>query len=85
MSFEIFIQTDEKYNTGLVLDEYNGIFSLVSAFGPKGDFTTKLRWGFPQKKEGPAEKAIPWKITLGNRREAVEILTKIINELQVQQ
>ena len=66
---DTFIQTNDQYKTGVVLDEYNGDFSLVSA--TKGNDKIFARWAFPQNKEREAgEKALPVKVTLGTSKES---------------
>lgn len=79
---EIFFEIPEsKYGDGIFLQEYNGKISLVS--GRKGkEGTNHMRWCYPQKDKGPAEKAIPWQIGLGlNRQSAATLLQKILSEL----
>jgi hypothetical protein len=71
---ETYIQTDDQYSQGIVLDEYNGKLSLCSANEGK-DGKIYLQWAFLQNKDKqPRPKAIPWKITLGDISQAVHIL-----------
>ena len=74
---------NDNYNQGIVLEEYNGVLSLVaSGKGAGSESTVYKKWGFPQKKDKqPADKAIPWKIRLGNDREAVAMLKFFLSQL----
>ena len=71
-----------KYGEGIVLDEYNGVFSLVSA--RKKDENVYLEWCYPQARDGsrkPIEKSLPWKIPLGDRGQALKILRAVMVDL----
>ena len=67
---------DSQYGEGVILDEYNGTFSLVLGNKGKDDKVYK-KWGYPQGKDrGPIDKSLPWKIPLGDSiSEAMETLT----------
>jgi len=67
-------ETQNKYSRGLTLQEYKGAFYLVSSRRTeKGDIA--FEWCYPQRDRAPMEKAIPWKIKLGDsRKEAFEML-----------
>ena len=79
---EIFFEFDwSKYGEGVMLEEYQGKYSLVAAVKGKGKGTVFKKWCYPQKDKKPNEKAIPWKITLGDKREAATMLQKILSEL----
>lgn len=72
-----------KYGSGILLNEYNNEFSLVAA--NQKDDQTFMEWVFPQKKDGsktPIDKALPWKIKLGNKEESVKILKFFIDVLE---
>ena len=80
--YEVFIeQEDSKYNEGVLLDYYNGQYSLVRARrGSNG--TVYKDWCFPQNKDrAPGPKSLPWKITLGAREEAISALRQILDAL----
>ena len=66
---------DSKYNEGIEIEEYNGVWSMVLA-QRADDGKTYKRWCFPQVKDKkPSGKAIPWKITLGGSvQEAIDTL-----------
>ncbi len=71
-----------RYGEGIVLDEYNSKFSLVLA--NKKDEKVFLQWCYPQAKDGsrkPIEKSLPWKIELGTREQAMDILQYFLKEL----
>lgn len=79
ISAEVFIKTSEKYGSGVAIDEYQGEFSVVAAReGQDGE--VYLRWVYPQlgKDRKPAEKAIPQKITLGNKQQAIQRLEQLL-------
>jgi len=72
---------DSQYNDGVVLEEYNGVYSLVSA-SQSDEGPIYKRWCFPQVKDKqPAEKAIPMKVKLGGPREAVKMLEYFLSQL----
>ena len=76
-----YIQTDDQYSQGIVLDEYNGKLSLCSA-NEGNDGKIYLQWCFPQDKDKkPRPKSLPWKITLGNISQAVDILETYLGVL----
>jgi hypothetical protein len=66
---------DSQYHEGLMLDEYNGTFSLVSVNKGK-DGKVYMKWGYPQKfgEKVPIDKSLPWKVTLGNQEQALKTL-----------
>ena len=88
MPMQIFYQLQDaeskKWGNGIVLQEYNGTFELVRANKSRNsEGTLYLKWGFPQgKNQSPTEKAIPWKLGLGNAREAVAALQFFLRQLQ---
>lgn len=59
----------DKYNRGILLQEYNGVFYLVSA--KEGtDGKVYADWCYPQGKDrAPIEKSLPWKIKIGESQE----------------
>lgn len=63
---------DSAYGEGILVDEYNGTWSLVAA-RQKNDGKIWMEWGFPQKRDGskePMEKSLPWKLKIGESKEA---------------
>ena len=75
-----------NYNECIIIEKYGDQYSLVSGvLSQKADGTVFKKWGFPQDKDKkPREKAIPWKITLGNRNDAIEIIKSIALEFGLQ-
>ena len=73
---------ESEYGEGIELEEYNGVYSLVSA--RENDGKVYKQWGYPQgrgKGAGPIEKCLPWKVKLGSREEAVKVLNQLVFEL----
>ena len=71
------IAMGNQYNDVILLDEYNGQISIVSAREGK-DGKTYPQWVFPQDKDRqPREKAIPLKVTLGDRQQAAAVLRQL--------
>ena len=69
---------NSKYNEGILLDDYNGVLSIVAAQEAE-DGTIYKRWVHPSMKDKkPSEKAIPCKITLGEPRVALEKLKLLV-------
>ena len=82
MPFEIFLEDPEsKYNEGIMLEEYNGVFSLVSAQkSQKGPVYKK--WAFPVGKDKqPIEKMFPMGIRMGSKIQAVKTLKYFLSKL----
>jgi len=79
----IFILNPEsEYNDGVMLEYRNGEYSLVKARRGAGG-TAYMDWCYPQGKDRmPGTKAIPWKIPLGNKETALEILSQIAKALR---
>lgn len=85
MPYEIFFKDESSdYREGVMLEEYNGILSLVAAQSSQtGEGTVYKKWGFPQDKEKqPISKAIPWKVRLGPPRQAVKMLEYFLGQLK---
>jgi len=76
-----FIKTNQEYGRGVQLDEYNGVFSLIAAReGTDGKIYKE--WAFPQDKDRrPRDKAIPVKVDLGDKDQAIEALLVFLREL----
>jgi len=71
-----------QYGEGIVLDDYNGAISLVSA--RKKDDKVYLEWIYPQKRDGsrsPMEKSLPWKITMGDNDAAIKFARWLLAQL----
>ena len=71
-----------QYGEGIILDNYNGVISLVAA--RKRDDNVYMDWCYPQAKDGsrkPIEKSLPWKITFGDREAAIKALRFFLVEL----
>jgi hypothetical protein len=77
-----FPNENSKYGEGVILDEYNGSFSLVSA--RKKDDEVYMEWVYPQARDGsrkPIDKNIPLKITFGDRESIIKGLRFFLAEL----
>ena len=84
MPLEFFMETDKQYGNGLLLNEHNGVVSIISAGKPRGNGTVYMKWAYPQigpKPGEPAHTAIPMGVRLGNAREAVKILRFFLKQL----
>jgi hypothetical protein len=70
-----------KYNDVIQLDEYNEQISIVAARESK-DGKVYPQWVFPQDKDRqPRDKAIPLKVTLGDRETAARRLRHLADVL----
>jgi len=76
---------DSAYGEGILIDEYQGGYSLVVA-NQKNDGKIWMQWCFPQKRDGSKgamDKSFPWKIKIGNsKKAAVETLKNLILRLE---
>ncbi len=89
MSYEVFYEKkNSKYGEGVMLEKYNGVFSLVAANkSKKAEGTVYKKWGYPQKDKKPLTNEqgefviIPWKVELGNSREAIKALKYFLDQL----
>ena len=82
---EDFIETDDKYGSGVTLDTYNNMFSLVACRKTDKGMVF-MDWCFPQTRKDdknvPGAKSLPWKITLGtDRYKAIDTLYSILRML----
>ena len=79
------IITNEKYRRGFKLDAYGDIYSLVAAreyTDKSGETKEAMEWAFPQDKDrNPREKAIPVKIELGTKDQAIKHLRDVLEQL----
>ena len=82
MKDKTFIEQDMQYHSGICMDNYNGEISIcVSQTGKDGK--VYLKWCYPQNKERkPSEKPLPWKVSLGSKSQAIEILEAFLQELK---
>lgn len=78
-----FIMTQEKWKAGIGIEEYNGEYGICACQQGE-DGKIYARWVFPQKgkEREPGDKAIPMKLTLGDKDQAVERLQALIKTLQ---
>jgi hypothetical protein len=58
---------NSEYDDGIILNEYNGTISLITAFEGKDGPVKK--WCYPERNRKPLDKPIPWKVKLGESRE----------------
>jgi len=72
-----YIQTDEKYNRGVLLNEYQGQWSIVGANEGKDG---KIYMDFGEAEVGKDKKKVrlPLAGKLGNRQQAIDILRTMI-------
>lgn len=79
-----YIETNEKYKSGLALDFYEGNYSIASVFWSKAG-APALRWVYPQKtvdgKSVPGDKAVPMRIQIGDKVSAVKILEGLLKSV----
>jgi len=78
---ENFVKTNEMYGSGIAVEEYKGEYSLQNAKeNPQGDIWPE--WCFPQRRlDGenvPSQKAVPWKLSLGNKQQAVQRVEQLL-------
>ena len=73
--FEIQIDLPgSSFNECILVELYKDQYSLVLAVkGQKGGTVFK-KWCFPEFKKEPGKKAVPWKLPLGNRDDAVKVI-----------
>lgn len=67
---------ENKWDSGVSVEEYKGTYSLAAAYETK-DGKVALRWAYPDKDRKPAEKAQPVKIVIGTRDDAIELLRAV--------
>lgn len=73
-----FIETNKKWGEGIIIEFYQGSYSMV--LGNRNDNGTYKQWCYPQKRgkeRGPIDKAVPWKIPLGDAETAINTLRLI--------
>ena len=84
--FEVTIKLESsKYNELVVLEKRGDDYGIALAQESQNNGTNYMKWVFPQKrvdgKNVPNEKAIPFRIPLGNRTEAVSLLLQLLAAL----
>jgi len=84
MTSELFIPfKDNKYREGLFLNEYNGKFYIVQAQKSKNGGTVFKKFCCPIFKDTiQEERKMPMGVQLKDRKEAIEIITKILSLLE---
>ena len=79
-----FIETNPRWGEGIIIECYEGNWQLIA--GNRNEQATYKKWCYPQKRgknQGPMDKAVPWKISLGPAETAIDRLrqiAKMINE-----
>jgi len=81
MKDSTFCETDMQYHNGVCLEEYNGDIGICRANKAK-DGTVYVKWGYPQRNKQPIEKAMPWKVELGSKSQAIEMLETFVSILK---
>ena len=73
-----------EYREGIIVDEYNGEWSICLAQEGRDDKVPYKKWCFPQNKDRkPIAKAVPWKIALGqSKEEALENLRVLADTIR---
>ena len=80
--FELSIKLESsKYNELIVLEKRGDDYGIALAQASQNGGTNYMKWVFPQRrvdgKNVPNEKAIPFRIPLGNRTEALAIIEQV--------
>jgi len=78
----MFIITDKKHNTGLLLQEYNGKLGIVYCYQEEDKICPY--WVFRQAtwRKIPVAKSMPHRVELGAPKQAKVILEKFIAEIE---
>ena len=77
----LFKMIDTHYQSGIVIDNYNGKISLQTARSKDGDIW--VDWAYPQYKKEPIDKAVPMSVHIGNsKQQAIETLEHFIDILK---
>ena len=75
-----FIVINEEKGTGVALDDYSGVLSVVKCY--QRDWKIYQNWGKPQiGKDKYSDKSLPWKIEIGDQHEAAGILRRLADRL----
>jgi len=82
-----FVVTDDRYDVGAGLQEYNGTYSVCEA--KKGEKKTFLKWVYPQKfdkdtrENYPGDKPFPKSVAIANgKEEVIRVLTEWLDILE---
>ena len=78
---EIFLKDpDSKWGEGVMLEDYNGTYRLLSAQNKEG--TVYKKWAFPVGKDKkPIEKMFPMGVRMGSKMQAVKTLKYFLEQL----
>lgn len=68
-----YVCTDKEYNRGVMLNEYKGEWSIVSAY-EKQDGTIGVEFGSKEVGKEKKKVSLPLAGRLGNRKQAADIL-----------
>ena len=81
--FEVFIKNENSdYGDGFVINKYGDKYKLVAAREGK-DGRVYMDWGFPQDKDRkPKAKAVPMGVPLGNYKDAIDCLKRVLQVLE---
>ena len=74
---ENFIVINEKYKSGIAVEVYKNEISLCQAYEDK-DGKLQVKWIYPQKDHEPSKKAMPHKIPLGLKQQAIQRLEQLL-------
>lgn len=77
-----FIMTNDQYSSGVAVEEYKGTYSLISSYMSNSE-EVKKKWGYTIKND-KADKMLPWKIELGERKQAIEVLQGLLRLLNAE-
>lgn len=78
IQIENFLIIDEKYKSGIGIDVYKNEINLCTAYLTQ-DNKIINQWVFPQNKNRqPSTKAIPHKISLGLKQQAIQRLEQLL-------
>jgi len=77
--FEISIPVPgSKYSEVVIVNKNGDRYSLIAGKAGKGEGQNFKKWCFPQGQDRkPRDKAVPWKIELGCRDDAIEVVKGI--------
>jgi len=81
MKDSTFCETDQQYHNGVCLELYNDEIGICRANKSK-DGKVYVKWGYPERDRKPIEKSIPWKVNLGTKSQAIEMLETFVSILK---
>lgn len=78
--FEISIPIEgSQYGERIIVNKYGDQYSLVLGREGKANGTVYMQWCHPSDKDKkPREKAVPWKLPIGNYAQARKMLTQLL-------